>query len=161
MKTRTNNLIAFLFVVALSATAVAQAKAGMVKVDLKTSKVVQVNGKEELQDANSAKPGEVLEYVATYHNTGNAAVKNVKGDIPVPAGTEYVPDARLKAPDLAAGADKNFAPLPLKRKVMRNGVEVEELLPYSEYRILRWNIGQMAPGATVVLKARVKLAEHK
>jgi uncharacterized repeat protein (TIGR01451 family) len=161
LKTRTNILVAFLFVVALSTAALAQAKADLVKVDLKQFKVTQVNGKEDLQAASSFKPGEVIEYVATYHNTGKAAVKNVNGTIPVPVGTEYLPDANLKAPDMAAGADKSYAPLPLKRKVMRNGVETEELLPYSEYRFLRWNIGQMAPDATAVLKARVKIAEHK
>lgn len=161
MKTRTNMMIVVLFFVACSAAAFAQAKGDLVKVDLKQFKVVQANGKEELQPAEKAKPGEVIEYVATYHNSSNAGVKNVTGTIPVPVGTEYLPDASLKAPDMAAAADNKFAPLPLKRKVMRNGAEVEELLPYSEYRLLRWNIGAMAADASVVLKAKVKLAERK
>jgi uncharacterized repeat protein (TIGR01451 family) len=138
--------------------ATATAAFGQVKVDLKQFKIVETNGKQELVSADKAKPGEVIEYVATYHNAGKAAVKNVKGTIPVPAGMEYVPDAKLKAPDMAAAADGKFAPLPLKHKVVRNGVSVEEILPYSAYRALQWNIGALAPDQKVELKAHVKVA---
>ncbi len=128
-----------------------------VKIDLKQFKVVTTNGVESLQPTDKAKPGEVIEYVASVHNTGKTAVKNVQPIIPVPSGMEYTPDAKLKAPDAAATSDGKYAALPLKHKVQRNGVQVEEVVPYSEYRSLRWNVGTLAPDQTVEVKARVRL----
>ena len=154
MSKRLINLLGI--IVLLSATA-AMGQGKQVKVELKQAKVVVNGGVETLQPTDKAKPGDVIEYTATYHNIGKTAVKAVAGDIPVPVGMEYVPDAKLKAPDLAATNDGKFAPLPLKHKVMKNGVQVEEVLPYSEYRILRWNIGTLAPDQKVEEKARVKL----
>jgi uncharacterized repeat protein (TIGR01451 family) len=136
----------------------ATAAFGQVKVDLKQFKVVDTNGKQELLAVEKTKPGDVVEYVATYHNVGKAAVKNVVGTVPVPNGMEYVPDQNTKAPDMAAAADGKFAPVPLKHKVMRNGVQVEEVLPYSAYRSLQWKLGTMMPDQKIELKARVKLA---
>ena len=152
MKTRAITILAILLL------ATATAAFGQVKVDLKQFKVVDVNGKQTLQSADKAKPGEVIQYVATYHNTAKTPAKNVVGTIPVPNGMEYTPDANLKAPDMAAAADGKFAPLPLKHKVTRNGAQVEEVLPYSAYRSLQWRIGTMEPGQKVELKANVKLA---
>lgn len=168
MRSRTNAVIAILIFVTCSLMAVAQGaapkpKKPSLKVDFKVFKVVLVDGKETLQeskDNGSAKPGELLELTATYTNESKEAL-SVQPIVKVPVGQEYVPDAKLKAPDLASGSDGAFAPLPLKRKVMRNGAEVEELLPYSEYKQLQWNAGKLAPGATVVCKARVKMSEHK
>lgn len=137
----------------------ATAAFGQVKVDLKQLKVVESNGKQELVASSKGKPGDVFEYVATYHNTGKTAVKNVIGTIPVPNGMEYTPDTSLKAPDMAAASDGKFAPVPLKHKVLRNGVQVEEVLPYSAYRSLQWKIGSLEPDQKVELKARVKLAK--
>ena len=150
-----NRSITFL-VFALLVTATAAF--GQVKVDLKQFKVVDVNGKQELVSTDKAKPGEVIEYVATYHNTGKTAVKNVVGTIPVPNGMEFTPEPTQKAPDMAAASDGKFGPVPLKHKALRNGVQVEEVLPYSAYRALQWKIGTMAPDQKVELKARVKLA---
>ena len=152
MKNRAISFLAILLLVT------ATAAFGQVKVDLKQFKVVDANGKQSLQSADKAKPGEIIQYVATYHNAGKAAAKNVVGTIPVPSGMEYTPDPNLKAPDMAAAADGKFAPLPLKHKVMRNGVQVEEVLPYSAYRSLQWKIGTMAPDQKIELKANVKLA---
>ena len=151
-----NRAIAFFgFLMLVSATAAF----GQVTVDLKQLKVVESNGKQELVASSKGKPGDVFEYVATYHNTGKTAAKNVVGTIPVPNGMEYTPDASSKAPDMAAAADGKFAPVPLKHKVLRNGVQVEEVLPYSAYRSLQWKIGTLAPDQKVELKARVKLAK--
>ncbi len=141
----------FLIATALSAL-------GQVKVEMKQFKVVESAGRQTLVSAEKTKPGELLQYVATYHNSGKAAVKNVVGTIPVPNGMEYTPDPNLKAPDMAAAADGKFAPVPLKHKVMRNGVQVEEVLPYSAYRSLQWKLGTLAPDQKVEVKANVKVA---
>jgi uncharacterized repeat protein (TIGR01451 family) len=151
MKNRTISFIGIMLLVTAAAF-------GQVKVELKQFKVVESNSKQELVATDKGKPGDVFQYIATYHNTSKTAAKNVLGTIPVPNGMEYTPDASSKAPDMAAAADGKFAPVPLKHKVLRNGVQVEEVLPYSAYRSLQWKIGTMEPDQKIELKARVKLA---
>lgn len=157
MNKRITSLLGILI---LMSAALAFGQQKQVTADLKQFKVVVTNGVESLKPADTVKPGEVIEYVATYQNNGKEPVKNVVGTIPVPSGMEFTPDAKLKAPDAAAASDGKFGSLPLKHKVTKNGVEVDEVLPYSAYRSLRWNLGTLAPGQKVEVKARVKVSAH-
>ena len=129
-----------------------------VKVVLTANKIVVVNGKEQKESGDKAKPGEVIEYVAEYHNTGNAAVTNVMATLPVPAGTEFVPETAQPQQLLASTDEHNFAPVPLKHMVAGpDGKMVEQLVPYSEYRSLRWNLGKIQGGESKSVKARMKV----
>ena len=85
-----------------SAAAFAAPAADPVKVGLQAFKVVLTGGKESLVESKTAKPGETLEYRATYTNTGKKAVTNLAATLPVPQGMEYValssqPSSALKS----------------------------------------------------------------
>jgi uncharacterized repeat protein (TIGR01451 family) len=100
----------------------------------------------------------VIEYVATYKNTDNKPVTNVMATLPIPQGMEYIPNTASPEQAMASTDDQHFAPIPLKRKATdKNGQTVDELVPYSEYRSLRWQLGAMAGGATRDVKARMKV----
>lgn len=129
-----------------------------VKVVLTANKIVVVNGKEQMEASDKAKPGEVIEYVAEYRNTGNAPVTNVVATLPVPAGMEFLPETAQPQQLMASTDEHNFAPVPLKRKVSGpDGKTVEQLVPYSEYRSLRWTLGKISGGDTRSVKARMKV----
>lgn len=129
-----------------------------VKVMLTANKIVMVNGKEQMESSDKAKPGEVIEYVAEYRNTGKTPVTDVVATLPVPAGMEFLPDT-AQPPQLMASTDEhNYAPVPLKRKVAGpDGKLVEQVVPYSEYRSLRWPLGKLQGGESKSVKARMRV----
>lgn len=144
-------------VVALSMSLLAE-----VKVELKASKIVVVNGTEQRQSADKATPGEIIEYVAEYRNTAKTSVSNVVATLPVPPGMEYIPDTAEPAQAMASTDDHNYSPVPLKRNVRgADGKMVEQLVPFSEYRSLRWNLGNIQGGASKSVKARMKVRAAK
>jgi len=53
---------------------------------------------------------------------------------------------------------KQFANLPLPREVVRNGKKVTETIPPSEYRFLRWELGDLAPGKSATVTSRMRVA---
>lgn len=129
-----------------------------VKVNLVANKIVSVDGAEHKQSADKAKPGEVIEYVADYQNLDKASVKNVMATLPVPKGLEYLPQSSSPQSMLASTDGNTYAPAPLKRSVRgTDGKMVEELVPYSEYRSLRWSLGEIGAGASKTVKARMKV----
>ncbi len=138
---------------ALSLTAQAE-----VKVNLVANKIVKTNGAEVQQSGATAKPGDTIQYLAEYQNTDKTSVRNVVATLPVPAGMEYLPDTESPRPAMASTDGTHFAAIPLKRTV-RNaaGQTTEELVPYSEYRTLRWDLGEISGGASKTVKARVKV----
>jgi uncharacterized repeat protein (TIGR01451 family) len=132
---------------------------GNVTVQLTAQKVVaRTDGTEEFLAAEEAVPGQTLLYTAAYHNRGTAAIKNLRATLPVPEGMEYLPDS-AKPADVSASLDGVvFQPVPLKHKVKSpDGTEHDELVPYAQYRTLRWSVGDLAPDATVTISARAKI----
>jgi uncharacterized repeat protein (TIGR01451 family) len=129
-----------------------------VKVVLVANKIVAANGVEHKQSADTAKPGDVIEYVAEYKNPDKSAVADVMATLPVPAGMEYIPQSAAPVPVMASTDGVNYAPVPLKRNVRgADGKMVEQLVPYSEYRSLRWSLGDLAGGMSKWVKARMKV----
>jgi hypothetical protein len=129
------------------------------QIKLVRSKVVFEGGKEVLQNASLAQPGEILEEVATYTNLSKAALRNLEATLPIPPNTELVM-ASVKPASAKASVDgKNFSNIPLTRKSRQpNGVEVEQAVPLSEYRYLRWYPGELAPDKPLSFSARFKVA---
>lgn len=121
--------------------------------------VAAADGKEGFAAADAARPGDVIEYTATYRNVGKQAVRNLEATLPIPANTELVAASAVPAATRASSDARTFDSFPLKRKVKRAGVEVEEALPLSEYRALRWSAGDLAPGRSVSFRARVRVIE--
>jgi len=121
--------------------------------------LVQSNGQFETSGpANAAKPGDTLEYAASYNNRGNAAAMELMPTMPIPVGTEYVPSNLIPKPTHASLDGLNFAPIPLRRKKPdANGVVHEVDVPLAEYRALRWTVGTLAAGHEVIVRARVRV----
>lgn len=133
-----------------------------VETRLEARKVVaQADGKESFAAADTAKPGDVIEYVATYRNASSQSVRNLEATLPIPANTELV--AGTASPSGARGSldARAFEQLPLKRKVRRGAAEVEEAVPLREYRALRWYPGELAAGRSVSFKARVRVIDDR
>jgi hypothetical protein len=127
---------------------------------LERSKVVIVAGKESLQNASTAKPGEVLQDLATYTNKSNRALSGVEATLPVPANTELMLSSVTPATARASVDGTNFFVMPLKRKVKQaNGVEVEQAVALNEYRYLRWYPGELGPKQSIVFSAQFRVAE--
>lgn len=143
--------------------AAAQApKAGAVESRLEARRVVvAADGKESFTAATSAKPGDVIEYVATYRNTSGAAVRNLEATLPIPADTQFLPDSATPPAARASLDGQAYAPLPLKRKVKRNGVDVEEAVPPSLVRSLRWLAPELAAGQSLTFSARVRVLDDR
>jgi len=120
-------------------------------------KVVQAtDGTASLVSAAEAKPGDLLEYRAVYANAGDGAARGVMATLPIPAGVELVSGTAVPEATQGSLDGTTFAPLPLVRKVLQpDGTLREVPVPASEIRALRWALGALAPGATVVVRARV------
>jgi len=139
----------------ISATAIAAPAADPVKVGLQAFKVVLTGGKESLVESKTAKPGETLEYRATYTNTGKKAVTNLAATLPVPLGMEYVALSSQPSNALASVDGQNFSAVPLMR---RQADGKEQPVPAAEYRALRWKVADLQPGKSFVVSARVRVA---
>jgi len=123
-------------------------------------KVVRAaNGAETLVPADRVKPGDVIEYVATYRNTTRQPLSALVATLPIPLETEYLPGSARPANPLVSADGQRFGALPLKRTVKVNGVDTEEALPVRDVRYLRWTPGNLAGGQTVTYAARVRIVE--
>jgi len=133
--------------------------AGDVHVTLKAQKVLKSkDGKEMLQVADRAFPGEVIQYDALYQNQGRNGVHNLQPTLPIPAGLVYLPESTSPAPAQASVDGKNFSAIPLMRSVpTADGGVKQEPIPFSEYRALRWQIGDLDSGKTAMVSARARL----
>lgn len=156
-----------LFTAVLLAAAVAHAQApqgagGPLETRLQQQKVTRASdGKEVLVAADAVRPGEVIEYTATYRNTSRQALRNVQATLPIPANTELVPGS-VKPGNAQASLDgRAFADMPLKRTVTRGGKQVQEDVPAREYRALRWYPGELAPEKTAAYTARVRVIDDR
>jgi len=144
----------------LAVTVLASAQGGGdVTSKLTVTRIVKAqDGKETRAAADTAKPGDVLEYVAEYRNGGKTPARKLEATLPIPAGTEFL-SATAKPAEVRASVDgTKFEAVPLKRKVRRaDGSTVEEVVPTSEYRFLRWAPRDLAAGRSARYSARVRL----
>ena len=127
-----------------------------IKAQLQAFKVVlEKDGDEKLASAEVAQPGDVIEYRATYSNQGQRAATNMNATLPIPAALSYVPNTASPAGFLASTDAASFAPAPLKRAAKdKDGKTVMVMVPFSEYRALRWNVKKLAPGDDFKISAR-------
>lgn len=148
-----------LIAVAMQAVAQGPSKAGVVA-HLDVHKVVRAaDGRESIVGAETAKPGDVLEYVVTYENVSRETIRNLNAMLPIPAATEFIPGSARPATATASLDARKFEPIPLKRKVLRDGRDVEEVVAYREYRYLSWLAPEIPPGKSLTFVARVKVIE--
>lgn len=121
--------------------------------------VHQSDGKEVLAPAATASPGDLLQYVAEFHNAGPTVARGLSATLPLPAGTEFVSGSEHPAAALASLDGTTFAALPLKRLVKAaDGTTHEELVPAREYRYLRWAASDVPASGELRVSARVTIA---
>lgn len=115
-------------------------------------------GHEHLLDADGVKPGDVLEYSATYTNTSKKAIRALVATLPVPSELEYLAHSAKASAGLpaaeAATEDGRFGSEPLMRM---SAVGKKESVPYRAYRRLHWKVGSLSSGASVTVSARMRL----
>ena len=147
---------------AANPAAATTANKGPVTINLTQQKVVPgADGKETLADASRVKPGDMVEYRATYSVQGQKGVRNLVATLPIPKGMDFTNTGTLPAAPLASLDEKTYAPMPLKRKVRdAKGVEQEVSVPLSEYRSLRWRVAELNPGQNFVAAARVRVSNE-
>ncbi len=152
--------VTFAMFVALAQDAAAQQAANGVESRLTQAKVTRgSDGKERLESAATAKPGEVIEYRASYANKSKEPARSLEATLPVPVGLEYVPGTVNPAGALATIDNVKFEPIPLKRMVKQaDGRMVEREVPATEYRALRWKLGSLEEGKDMVVSARMRVA---
>jgi hypothetical protein len=113
---------------------------------------------ETLRPLKDLRPGDTIEYQATYLNPTAQTARAVMLTVPVPTGgLQYI--AQQKSP-LATSASidgRSFAALPLTRVETVAGKPVVKPVPLADYRSLRWNLGDVPAGASRVVKARMVL----
>lgn len=133
---------------------------GDVTVQLTANRMTSnASGKEVAAPADHAKPGDVIEYLATYHNSGAARAQKIAATLPIPAGTEYIAHSASPAPVTASLDGTTFEALPLMRKVrLADGREVMREVPASDYRYLRWTLGTLEARGEKSVRARVRVA---
>ena len=112
-------------------------------------------GKEALLPADKAAPGDTLEYQTVHKNNGKFAIKSLVATLPLPAGISYVPGSAKPAAAEASLDGKVFAVIPLKTMVKNAQGKLEErLVPYSDYRALRWALGELPANGQATVTAR-------
>ena len=151
---------AFAFLASLTHDASAQPATNGVESRLTQAKVIRgSDGKERLESAATVKPGEVIEYRASYLNKAKEAARSLEATLPVPAGLEYMPGTVNPPAALASIDNVKFEPIPLKRMVKQaDGRMVEREVPATEYRALRWRLGSLETGKDTVVSARMRVA---
>ena len=152
------NILLF-WTIVLAGTKVFAADTNAVDVRLQAFQVVaQDKGGEKLVPATEANPGDTIEYQVTYQNNGKTAAKAVAATLPVPEGAMVYLDGSAAPKAVQASLDgKQFSPLPLTREVMRNGRRTVEPVPPEQYRYLRWELGDLAPGKAATVTSRMRV----
>lgn len=133
---------------------------GPIETRLEARKVMRAaDGQETFAPATAAKPGDVIEYAATYRNVSRQPVRNLEATLPIPGNTEFVPGSARPASAKASVDSRSWGDMPLQRKVRRDGREVDEQVPFREYRYLRWFPGELGGEKSMTFTARVRVVE--
>ena len=124
--------------------------------------VTGADGKESFEAATVVKPGDVIEYVATYRNSGKQPLAKLEATLPIPANTEFIAASAKPATAQASLDGQKFLPMPLKRKVRAaDGKETEQLVPTREYRYLRWYPDALGGEKALSFSARVRVIDDR
>jgi uncharacterized repeat protein (TIGR01451 family) len=146
----------------LAFAAVAQTQKDL-QVTMDVKKIVRTaDGNESLASADQAKPGDILQYTAVYLNKSKNNLRDLEATIPVPAYTEYVPGSSRPAGAKASVDGQKFQSIPLRRKVtLADGKEVTQLVPYADYRTIRWFSGNISVNQELKFSIRVRVLSNE
>ena len=116
------------------------------------------DGSEQLHAAREVRPGDLLQYTATYRNDGQRPVKQLVATLPIPAGTEFVSAPGAAGQIQASLGGTVFEPIPLMRKQRQaDGQWLSVPVPLAEYRTLRWPGADLSAGGSLIALARVRV----
>ena len=148
-----------LWTLVLAGTSAFAADAGQVAVTLHAFQVVGAGKDQRLAPTVQANPGDVIEYQVTYQNTSAAPARQVKATLPVPeGGMAYLEGSA--SPGLQASLDGvSYAAPPLKREIVRDGRRIQQIVPPSEYRFLRWDLGELGAGQSKTVNSRMRVGD--
>jgi uncharacterized repeat protein (TIGR01451 family) len=140
------------------ACATAGAQTPAVSSVLTASLVSVVDGKTVKTPAVDAKPGDVIEYRATYANNSKAPIERLLALVPIPEGTTLI-EKSISPEAASASVDAvTFAPVPLVRTIkLANGTTRTEAVPLSDYRSVRWALTNIAAGQPVTVSVNVRV----
>ncbi len=130
-----------------------------ITVTLKAERVeTDGEGKETLVPAPEAKPGDTLLYTATCANVSDRTISGIQPVIPVPEGVTLV-EASITPKAKEASLDgATFVSYPATRTVTAaDGKEITAPVPADAYRAIRWEVAELAAGATTDLSFRVSV----
>lgn len=139
------------------------ARDGEVTAKMTQHKVVPLrDGVESFDLAERARPGDIIEYRVVYANEGKVAVNGLEATLPIPAGgVAYLAASARPASMVRASLDgRLFETVPLKRTVvLADGRREVREVPLTEYRYLRWSLGELAAGQSIKVSARVRVSD--
>jgi uncharacterized repeat protein (TIGR01451 family) len=123
-------------------------------------------GEEQLVPAESASPGDTIEYRLTYENTGPGPLSGLAVVGPIPEGTRYLGgSASTEVPhefQVTIDGGETWQPEPVTRQVTGpDGTVREEVVPPREYDELRWRAqAPLEPDQVQVYVYRVSVEEE-
>lgn len=109
----------------------------------------------------SVSPGDVVEYVLTYANEGDAPALDANVENAIPKGTTYLAGTASGDGEITFSSDggKSFAPavkLTYEIRLPSGAVEKRIATP-DQYTHVRWTLKSVPPGATGKVAFRVKV----
>lgn len=130
-----------------------------VQLDVFKVTIAATGGAESFKPAGTVLPGDIIEYRALYRNQGTSVARNVEASLPIPPiNVVYVADSARPRNAMASTDGTKFDELPLKRVVTKpDGLRQTQLVPLSEYRSLRWKLGDLSAGSSVTVISRVRV----
>jgi uncharacterized repeat protein (TIGR01451 family) len=125
--------------------------------------VTDNNGKEVLKKTDSAAPGETIEYMLTYHNTGKTKLSALAVNGPIPPNTHFVQGSNTTqvphAFKVSIDHGKSWDTEPVRRKQKsKEGKEVWVIIPPSEYTNIQWMAkNPIGPGEIQAYRYRITI----
>jgi uncharacterized repeat protein (TIGR01451 family) len=151
---------AVLLLVPITAMAAPQVKIGIIA---EKEVVVTENGQTVTKrvPATEAAPGETVIYTLTVANSGDEAATNVVVNDPIPEGTSYLPGSASNTELVTFSIDsgENFKKPSLLSYEITNpdGTREQRVASPEQYTHIRWQIPEIAAGASQELSFQVKV----
>jgi uncharacterized repeat protein (TIGR01451 family) len=122
------------------------------------NRIAMIDGKEVAQPAEKVAPGDLLQYVVRYSNSGTTVANNLVVTLPIPKGLEFSATTDVPKAALASLDGERFEAMPIRRTVRQaDGKEILKDVPLAQYRALRWQVEQLGAGKTVAFSARARV----
>lgn len=129
-----------------------------IAVDLTVQKVEKFAEGEIFGNAESVRPGDLLQYQIIYKIRGKDEILELLAQLPIPEGMEYVSGSALPSAVQGSIDGKEFSPVPMQREIEAGkGEKSMEMIALPDYRILGWPMRGLAPGDEVRVSARFRV----